>query len=183
LCNAHLLRELIGIIENTKQEWAAKMIGLFLEMKNVVDLHKEKGDENISAYYAQYFGLEYDKIVEEGLKINPFAAKETGKRGAAKQSKARRLLERLRDHKTEYLLFTQDFKVPFDNNQAERDFRISKTKQKVSGCFRSDTGTESFAVIQSIIQTLRKHKINIFDELYQSFTGSYSLPLEVAATE
>ena len=99
LCNAHLLRELIGILENTKQEWAAKMIGLLVEMKNVVDLHKEKGDKNISAYYTQYFGLEYDKIVQEGLSINPFVAKETGKRGVAKQSKAPRLLERLRDHK------------------------------------------------------------------------------------
>ena len=73
--------------------------------------------------------------------------------------------------------------MPFDNNQAERDFRIAKIKQKVSGCFRSDTGAESFATIQSIIQTIRKHNTNIFDELVKVFHGNYSLPFALDTTE
>jgi transposase len=182
LCNAHLLRELIGILENTSQEWAGKMIHLLVEMKETVYLYEERGFHALPDECLHKFQDTYNELVENGLSGNPFIEKETGKRGVAKQSKARRLLERLRDHKDEYLLFTKDFDVPFDNNQAERDFRISKLKQKVSGSFRSDTGAESFATIQSVIQTLRKHKINIHDELVKTFRSDYVLPFDVVAT-
>jgi transposase len=115
--------------------------------------------------------------------INPPSPKIEGKRGPTKQSKARLLLDRLDTRKDDYLRFTTDFSVPFDNNQAERDFRISKVKQKVSGCFRSDTGAEAFATIQSFIQTINKHHFSIWVELVKVNQGSYSLPFVLIATE
>ena len=183
LCNAHVLRELNGVFDNTAQEWAKKMIELVLEMKSMVDFYKALDCTELPDYYHQKFSSAYDQLVVLGLSVNPLNPKTPGKKGVAKQTKPRRLLERLRDHKQEWLLFTYDFDVPFDNNQAERDFRISKLKQKVSGGFRSDTGAESFATIQSVLQTLRKHHINIFDELVKAFTGKYSLPFDLDATE
>jgi transposase len=93
------------------------------------------------------------------------------------------LAERLSGYKEEYLRFTNDFRVPFDNNQAERDFRISKVKQKVSGCFRSDSGAEAFAVIESFIQTVHKHHVNIGEELVKIFQGPYFFPFNLSATE
>jgi transposase len=111
----------------------------------------------LSLYYTQKFSQAYDLLVKEGMEQNPAAPKVAGKRGRTKQSKARLLLDRRNTHKEEYLRFTLDFSVPFDNNPAERDFRISKLKQKISGCFRSDSGAQAFATIQSFIQTINKH--------------------------
>jgi transposase len=183
LCNAHVLRELIGVIERTGQEWANGMIGLLLEMKAAVEKYREKHEERLSAYLGRKFSERYDALVREGKEQNPLAEKEAGKRGKGKQSKERLLLERLEEYKGAYLRFAQDFRVPFDNNQAERDFRIAKVKQKVSGCFRSDSGAESFAVIQSFIQTLHKHHLSIWEELVKVFQGPYSFPFDLMPTE
>jgi transposase len=183
LCNAHLLRELTGIFENTKQEWAQKMIGLLLEMKKAVEKYRQSDKEELSLYYTQKFSQRYDLLVQEGMGQNQAAPKVAGKRGRTKQSKAWLLLDRLNTHKNDYLRFTADFSVPFDNNQAERDFRISKVKQKVSGCFRSDTGAQAFATVQSFIQTINKHHLSIWIELVKVFQGNYSLPLALNTTE
>jgi transposase len=183
LCNAHLLRELTGIFENTKQEWAWKMIGLLLEMKETVEKYRRINKEELSLYYTQKFSQRYDLLIQEGMGQNQTAPKVAGKRGRTKQSKARLLLDRLNTHKADCLRFTTDFSVPFDNNQAERDFRISKVKQKVSGCFRSDTGAQAFATVQSFIQTINKHHLSIWIELIKVFQDNYSLPLALNATE
>jgi transposase len=143
LCNAHLLRELIGIKENTGQEWAEELIMLLIWMKGSVERYREAGKEGLSWYLNHKYSARYDELAGEGLEENPAAKKEGKRRGRTKQSKARLLLERLLKHKEEYMRFSVDFRVPFDNNQAERDFRISKVKQKVSGGFRSDEGGKS----------------------------------------
>jgi transposase len=77
----------------------------------------------------------------------------------------------------------QDFRVPFDNNQVERDFRKAKVKQKVLGRFRSDSGAEAFADIQSFIQTIHKHDLSIGEELVKVFLGLYSFPFDLMPTE
>ena len=123
LCNAHLLRELVGILENTGQGWAKCMIELLVEMKEVVEKYRQGAREELSAYYAEKFSRAYDNLVRAGMRVNRAAAKVPGKRGRTKQSKARLLVERLKEHKEEYLRFIADFRVPFDNNQAERDFQ------------------------------------------------------------
>jgi transposase len=183
ICNAHALRELVGIVENTGQGRAKGMIGLLVEMKDVVRKYRETGKKELSAYYRQKFSSIYDRLVRAGLRKNPAAEKEPGKRGRTKQSKGRLLAGRFKEYKEEYLRFSRDFEVPFDNNQAERDIRIAKVKQKVSGCFRSDGGAQAFAVIQTFIQTIHKHHLSIWDELVKVFQDNYSLPFEIIATE
>jgi transposase len=92
-------------------------------------------------------------------------------------------LERLDRYREEYLRFSRDFRVPFDNDHVGRDFRITKVKEKVWGCFRSDSGVEAFAAIESFIQTIHKHRVNIGEELVKVFQGPYSFPFDLMATE
>lgn len=149
----------------------------------MVEQYRQSNQDSLSVYYTQKFSQRYDELVEEGMEVNPLAAKQEGKPGRTKQSKGRGLLTRLDTYKDAYIRFTIDFAVPFDNNQAERDFRIAKVKQKVSGCFRSDIGAEGFAVIQSFIQTVHKHHVSIWDELVKVFQAPYTLSFALDTTE
>jgi transposase len=178
LCNAHLLRELTFIDESTGQSWAQEMIELLLDIKQAVAMRRLRAKTFLPKAELSNYIKRYGLLVEEGLHKNPEQAKPAGRRGRAKQTKARLLLLRLRGRKAEYLRFATDFAVPFDNNQAERDIRMAKVK--VSGCFRSDTGEKSFAAIYSFIQTLKKHGVSVFDELVNVFHGDYSFPFLLA---
>jgi transposase len=159
------------------------MIDLLREMKEAVDKYRQSDRNELSVYYTQKFSQEYGLLIKEGMGQNQAAPKVAGQRGRTKQSKARLLLERLNTLKDDNLRFTTDFSVPFDNNQAERNFRLSKVKQKVSGCFRSDTGAQAFATVQSFIQTINKHHLSICINLVNVFHGNYSLPFALIATE
>ena len=181
LCNAHLLRELTFIYEITGQGWAKEMIGLFLEIKNAVESRLQEGMSFFLKGELLKYTTRYYMLVEEGMNKNPEQTKPEGRRGRAKQTKARLLLLRLHEHKDEYLRFATDFNCPFDNNQAERDIRVAKVKQKVSGCFRSDKGEKSFTTIYSFIQTLKKNGVFVFNELVKVFKGNYSFPFQLAA--
>jgi transposase len=179
ICNAHMLRELIFIEETTLQRWAKEMIGLLLEIKAAAEKMRMDGMKFMLKGELLKYIKRYDILVEEGLKRNPEQSKPEGRRGRAKQSKARLLLLRLNEHKEECLRFANDFNIPFTNNQAEQDIRMAKVKQKVSGCFRSDTGEKSFATIYSFIQTLKKNGVSVFGELVKVFKGNYSLPFQL----
>jgi transposase len=113
-------------------------------------------------------------LISVGLRA--VAAAVPGQRGRGKQSKARNLLLRLEQHETEVLRFMTDFRVPFDNNLAERDLRMMKVQQKISGCFRAVTGAEAFCRIRSYVATVRKHGIHVLVALEQVFTGTPFLP-------
>jgi len=181
LCNAHLLRELTFIEETTGQSWAKEMIDLLLEIKKSVELRRLDKKTFLPKVELTKYIKRYELMVEKGLVINPEQPKPAGRRGRAKQTKARLLLVRLQERREEYLRFAVDFSVPFDNNQAERDFRMAKVKQKVSGCFRSDKGEKSFTTIYSFIQTLKKNGVTVFGELVKVFKGDYSFPFQLEA--
>jgi len=172
LCNAHHLRELVFVSEQGRhQRWAATMIKLLCHIKKVVDRARVAGRPCLAAQTLKQYRHRYDMLLARGYQVNPLpaATKIPGKRGRKKQTPARNLLNRLNNYADETLAFMYDFNVPFDNNISERDLRMTKVKQKVSGCFRSMLGAEIFCRIRGYISTMRKHGLNVFDQLVQCF--------------
>jgi transposase len=178
LCNAHHLRELAAI-EEQGQHWAAQLKGLLLEIKAAVDKSRETGQHALAQESLLEFEERYRKLVAKGLQANPpNPPPPEPHRGKVKQSKAYNLnlLVRLRDYEEDVLRFMHDLRVPFDNNQAERDLRMAKVRQKVSGCFRSQGGAEAFCRIRGYISTLRKQGLHVLSALVQLFRGAPIMP-------
>ncbi len=175
LCNAHLLRELIGLHEDTGQAWAQKLIRLLVRMQAAVATAQVAGQSELPAKQRAGYEAAYTRILNEGLLANP-PPKPTGKRGRPKQTPARNLLDRLVTHRGAIMAFLHDFHVPFDNNQAERDLRMFKVKHKVSGCFRSAEGADQFCRIRGYISTLRKQGYSVLDGLTSVFAGQPFMP-------
>jgi transposase len=183
LCVAHLLRELVGVTENTGQSWAQSMIDLLCDMKKTKEKLIRQSIEQPSSYYIRKYSRLYDDIMADALIQNPIKTREPGKRGRVKRGKTGALVDRLILNKDKYILFFMDFSVPFDNNQAERDIRMFKVKLKVSGCFRTMKGAKDFAVISSYVSTARKHGICAFHAIKSALLGNPFLPSNLHATE
>ena len=169
LCNAHHLRQLKGVFETTGQSWASRMQRLLRAVRDEVSEARDRGFSSLSETRRAYWIRRYRRIIGSGLKENPLREPPAG-RARVRQSVARRLLEQLRDREKETLAFMSDFRIRFDNNQAERDLRMTKVKQKVSGCFRSVTGAKAFFRIRGYILTLQKQGADVFEYLIQVFT-------------
>jgi transposase len=168
LCNIHHLRELTFLEEQYHQAWAKDLKGLLLAMKVAVEWARMRGDRQLPASERHTFLLRYKELLAAGLAANPpppSTERQPGRRGRVKQSPARNLLERLWLGQEEALAFLDDFSIPFDNNQAERDLRMLKVQQKVSGCFRAESGAEAFARIRSYLSTLRKQGVALLAAL------------------
>lgn len=180
LCNAHHLRELTAIEEHDKQPWATRMKELLREIKAQVETGRDQGKTRLDDAVAAAFVARYQAIVTEGYAANPppEPGLDTGpkKRGRPKQSKARNLLDRLSDNQQEVLAFMTDWRVPFDNNQAERDLRMIKVQQKISGCFRSPTGPVAFCRLRGYLSTLKKQRQAVLPALQSVFAGHPLLP-------
>ena len=174
LCNAHNLRELTGIFELTGQKWTQEMMELLLEIKARVDAQKWVS-EALSPHEIADFEQRYDLIVAAGYLANPPPVS-VKKRGRKKQGKARNMLNRLRSHRHEVLAFMRDFRVPFDNNLAERDIRMMKVKQKISGVFRSARGADMFCRSSSYISTARKNSVPAFEAIKAALDGKPIVP-------
>ncbi len=177
LCNVHHLRELTFVEEVLKQIWARKMKELLLEMKAEVERAKAVGQHELEIPVLARLLRRYDEILTEGYLANPPSPPpKKPAPGKPKQSPARNLLDRLSQKKPAVLRFLHDFAVPFDNNQAERDLRMIKVQQKVSGCFRTEQGIAMFCRIRSYLSTLRKQGIKLLSALDHTFAGDPVLP-------
>ena len=179
LCNAHHLRELNFIEKRYGQAWAGDMADLPLEIKEEAEKLKPER-ELFGAERIRDFERRYDAVIRRGFADNPFTPPKEKKRGRVKKTPPLDLLTRLRDYRAETLAFMYDFRIPFDNDAAERDIRMIKVRQKVSGCFRTSEGAERFARIRGYISTARKNSRNIFEAIRDAFLGNPFIPTEAA---
>jgi len=172
LCNVHHLRELTFLEEEQGQVWAAEMKELLLAMKAAVAQARAEGRSCLHPLEVTDWKARYAALLAEGYQANPpDPPPETAKKGRRKQSSARNLLDRLSKHQQAVLLFLDNFAVPFDNSQAERDIRMVKVQQKVSGCFRSPAGAVAFCRIRGYLSTLRKQGVAVLTALEQALVG------------
>lgn len=171
LCRAHLLREAIAI-ERAAGEftWVGQMKSLLKEMKLEVDNAGAAGLDAVAPEIIADIGKRYDDILELAASQHP--SKEEGYWAR----KAFNLAKRLREYRREVLCFLEDVAIPFDNNQAERDIRVSKVKMKVSGCFRSVEGGEYYAALESYLSTARKNGVGQIEAIKMLLAGKPYFP-------
>lgn len=173
LCNAHHLRELRFIEEECGQSWARDMAELLLDIKAAVASAWDRGHHRLEEEYRLCLIARYSDIIAAAYAANPWQEPTRPvKRGRKKKSKALNLVERLDKQRESVLLFMNDFAVPFDNNLAERDIRMVKLHQKISGSFRSHTGADIFCRTRSYLSTARKNGIGAFQALQWVFKGT-----------
>ena len=172
MCGAHLLRELTGIYENhPEQTWARDMYHQLLDMCRAADFYNQNPDIGSREQYMDCMKRAYDEIVERASAQNPLPVKAQGKKGRPKRGKIRALIDRLREYKDDICRFADNALVPFTNNQAERDLRMIKVKNKVIGCFRSLEGARNFLTLKSFTSTSAKNGVTAFQALIALFSG------------
>jgi transposase len=178
LCNAHHLRELKFIHQQYEQPWAPTLSHLLVEMKTAVETAQAAGQTALPAAVITGLEARYQVVLNDGYQHNPHPPPPTGKkkRGRPAQPPPLNLLDRLRDFQAETLAFLHDFQVPFDNNQAERDVRMIKVKQKVSGGFRTTEGAQPFAQIRGYLSTARKQAVSVFAVIRAALAGEPWIP-------
>ncbi|SPF55691.1 transposase [Candidatus Desulfosporosinus infrequens] len=176
-CNAHNLRYLKDIVENYHQDWANTMACLLIEINRRVKDLKMEGffempDEEIKIWQKRYHTIIENGIGEDAKKSPQIL----NKQGKSKKSKALQLLLKLQNYDLETLAFMYDFDIPFDNNRAERDIRMQKLRQKISGCFRGKDGANIFCRIRSYLSTAKKNGINAMEAITRALRGRPFIP-------
>jgi transposase len=157
LCNVHHLRELTWIEETFTQDWASQLKAVLLDMKAATDQARQAGEPQVDATLRHSLVQRYETLLTQAEQtLPPDPPPKAGKRGRRKRHPARCLWDRLHTYQHQVLAFLHHLCVPFDNSQAERDIRMVKVQQKVSGCFRSPTGADAFCRIRGYISTMRK---------------------------
>jgi transposase len=177
LCGAHLLRDLRFIEEQEQEPWAKSMRELLCRMNARVRRAREKGQTRFNAPRRRAWRARYRRLLTSGFQFHRHkdaadgTVHATGQRGRKKQRAGKNLLDALKTHEASVLLFVNDFTVPFTNNQAERDIRMTKVKLKVSGCFRSEDGARIFCRIRGYLSTARKQGWSLLDAMRSVFLG------------
>ena len=169
LCGSHLLRELTFVIESNGYDWATKMKRLLQNACKTVSGRKRK-----KLTVIEYATLQrrYRNIITRGGKELPdIPPKPNGKRGKMAKSDAHNLWERLKKLESAVLLFAKDPNVSFTNNRAERDLRMAKVKQKVSGCFRAELYAHAYCRISSYLQTMASKGHNPLIAIQMALAG------------
>jgi len=161
LCNAHLIRELIYASEELKQPWAQPLLDLILKAKTLTDQHPE----GLEKFSQKDLLEQYRSLIQQGLELNPEPTPIVGKRGQLKRSKQLNLLRRLDQKQSEFLAFMTHPEVPFDNNQAERDLRMMKTREKISGGFGTEQRAIDFCSLRSVISSSLKQGRDVLDSI------------------
>nr|WP_067442099.1 IS66 family transposase [Nocardioides jensenii] len=181
LCNAHHLRELVALTEANQRNgtdeitWPQAMIDLLVDINNAVNHAKTAGKNELSPRRLASYRRRYRALIAQGWKTHP-PPPPTGKQGRPKLGTAGSLLRRLDIYQDDVLRFATDFDVPFDNNQAERDIRMIRLQQKISGTWRSNAGADAFLAVRSYISTARKQGRNALTILTDMFDGNTWLP-------
>jgi len=169
LCGAHLLRELTFIIDANQYAWAKNMKNLLQKTCHAVSQSDDKCLEETAYNRLQ---KHYRNLLTRGEKeMPPILPKAAGKRGKMAKSDAHNLLERLRKYESAVLLFAKNPQVAFTNNRSERDLRMAKVKQKVSGCFRSEQYAQAYCRITSYLQTMANKGINPMHAIQMALVG------------
>lgn len=177
LCGSHLGRDCLSVVEQEQQEWAQEMEDLLLDMAQAAEQWRVHGEKHIpqeerDAWIAQYFDVLASGFAAhaQAPPTNPDPLSKPKKR--QKQSASKNLLDAFLKRAEQVLAFLDDLSVPFTNNQAERDLRMIKVQQKISGTFRSEDGATAFCVIRSYLSTMRKQGRPMLAALAAVFTGS-----------
>lgn len=178
LCGVHLLRDLTFLAQEHGLLWAHRLLHLLLDMRAVTMQARAQGQTALSAAVIADWTAKYEEILAQAEAFHPYALAPPGnkKPGKVKQSAARNLLDRLQIYQEAVLAFLSNLAVDFDNNQAERDVRMIKVQQKVSGTFRSVTGAVHFLRIRGYLSTLRKQGQSQFSALEATLQGQPTLP-------
>jgi transposase len=177
-CNAHILKELTAINEQDSVQWSEDMHKLLTNMNIAVHKAKDSNKKELSKAQIQKFTKNYEKITKSAENYYPPPDNRTKKtKGRPKQEKGKNLLDRLSNYQNETLRFLNDFRVPFTNNLAERDLRMIKVKEKISGSFASFKGGEIFCRVRSYISTLKKNNISVLQGLSDALNGKAYLPI------
>jgi len=179
-CNAHLVRHLAAVGAVWDQaSWTKAMTACLFEAKAAADAARTKGEAAVAGEAAARFEARYDEALAQAFAVLPDGPppRRRGQGGWREhQRQAWNLATRMTERKPDVLRFLTDTRVPFTNNGSERDLRMVKLQQKISGSFQSDHGAEDFARIRSYLQTAAKQNQNLLDVLVQLFTTGPWLP-------
>jgi transposase len=179
ICGAHLVRDCLYVAEQEQQEWAGEMADLLLGMAKATEQWRQFGAQAIPADERDAWVAQYFDLLASGFAVQPpLSAEALPKRGGRrKQSAAKNLLDDLLRRADQVLTFLDDLRIPFTNNQAERDLRMIKVQQKIAGTFRSEKGATAFCCIRSYLSTVRKQGHAMLGALAAVFAGR---PLPIA---
>ncbi len=174
LCCAHFVRDLASLTPSARHRgWADDIADLLVEAKNEVQSVLAEGRLGLGPGQLRTYRYGYTKLTNRGVSALP-----ARHRPGSADRDAVNLLRRLHDQRHEVTRYWSEPAVPFDNNQAERDLRMAKLQQKVSGCFRTFAGAKAFCAVRSYLQTAHKHGLDGMDVLVQFFAGDpWALPL------